>query len=37
MINTYIRLSTYKQILKKDYTNLKDVDCILVLGCRHNK
>lgn len=33
IINTYVKKSTEKQILKqKEYEELKDVDCILVLG-----
>ncbi len=33
IINTYVKKSTEKQILKqKEYEKLKDVDCILVLG-----
>ena len=32
-INFYVILSTKKQILKdSEYSNLKDIDCILVLG-----
>jgi len=32
-INLYVRLSTKKQIIKKDeYSNLSDVDCIIILG-----
>lgn len=32
-INFYVKLSTKKQIIEnKDYSNLKDVDCIIVLG-----
>jgi len=32
MLNIYIRMSTSKQIIKKDYSKLKNIDCILVLG-----
>lgn len=32
-INLYVRISTKKQIIKKnEYTELSDVDCILILG-----
>lgn len=32
-INLYVRLSTYKQIIKEnEYTKLSDVDCIIILG-----
>ena len=32
-INLYVKLSTYKQIIKgNDYTELSDVDCIIILG-----
>lgn len=32
-INLYVRLSTRKQILKgNDYTNLSNIDCIIILG-----
>ena len=32
-INLYVRLSTKKQIIKEDeYSNLSDVDCIIILG-----
>ena len=32
-INLYVRLSTKKKIIKKDeYSNLSDVDCIIILG-----
>ena len=32
-INLYVRLSTNKQIIKEnDYTELSDVDCIIILG-----
>ena len=32
-INLYVRLSTKKQIIKRDeYSNLSDVDCIIILG-----
>jgi len=32
-INLYVRLSTYKQIIKEnDYTKLSNVDCIIILG-----
>ena len=30
-INLYVKISTKKQIIK-DYSNLKDIDCIIVLG-----
>ena len=33
-MNIYVRLSSYKQIVnKKNYSKLKDIDCLLVLGC----
>ena len=32
MINLYVRLFTHRQILKKDCSKLKGLDCILVLG-----
>ena len=32
-INLYVRISTNKQIIKEnDYTELSDVDCIIILG-----
>ena len=32
-INLYVKLSTYKQIIKgNDFTELSDVDCIIILG-----
>ena len=32
-INLFVRLSTKKQIIKEDqYSNLSDVDCIIILG-----
>ena len=32
-INTYVKISTKKQIIKnKEYSELKDIDCIIVLG-----
>ena len=31
-INFYVKLSTKKQILKIEEANIKDIDCILVLG-----
>ena len=30
-INLYVKISTKKQIIK-DYSNLKDIDCIIILG-----
>ena len=33
VINLYVRLSTYKQIIEEsDYTKLSDIDCIIILG-----
>ena len=32
-INAYVKASTKNQIIKNnDYSNLKDIDCIIVLG-----
>ena len=32
-MNLYVRISTNKQIIKEnDYTELSDVDCIIILG-----
>ena len=35
LINTYVTQSTKKQIISKDnYSNLTDIDCIIVLGAK---
>lgn len=38
-INFYVKMSTKNQIIEEDYSELKDIDCIIVLGAgvRNNK